>query len=170
MERDCESELSKLNIEQNACIYHFGASVIHGQRSNILRLLIGSVISIPLINNHTAYKVEKALCEIPLPEETELIESLSQAGKLTGNGNGMQYFGAILIRSDLSLEELDAYYSGYRSNEWECLVETQEGQSIEVIDHETLQFSEEIKDSGYYILYSWGSGNSLLEELDIRGH
>ena len=81
-------------------------------------VLIGSVISIPLINNHTAYKVEKALCEIPLPEETELIESLSQAGKLTGNGNGMQYFGAILIRSDLSLEELDAYYSGYRSNEW----------------------------------------------------
>ncbi|MDU7633515.1 MAG: hypothetical protein E7K23_14340, partial [Lachnospiraceae bacterium] len=32
------SKLSKLNIEQNACIYHFGASVIHGQRSNILRL------------------------------------------------------------------------------------------------------------------------------------
>ena len=68
-------------------------------------VLIGGVISIPLINNHTAYKVE-----------------------------------------------------------------TQEGQSIEVIDHETLQFSEEIKDSGYYIVYSWGSGNSLLEELDIRGH
>ena len=40
MERDCESKLSKLNIEQNACIYHFGASVIHGQRSNILRLHI----------------------------------------------------------------------------------------------------------------------------------
>ena len=133
-------------------------------------VLIGSVISIPLINNHTAYKVEKALCEIPLPEETELIESLSQAGKLTGNGNGMQYFGAILIRSDLSLEELDAYYSRYRSNEWECLVKIQEGQSIEGIDHGTLQFAEEIKDRGYYIVYSWGSGNSLLDELDIRGH
>ena len=52
-------------------------------------VLIGSVISIPLINNHTAYKVEKELCEIPLPEETELIESLSQAGKLTGNGNAV---------------------------------------------------------------------------------
>ena len=75
-------------------------------------VLIGGVVSIPLINNHTAYKVEKTLCEIPLPEETELIESLSQAGKLTGNGNG----------------------------------------------------------SGYYIVYSWGSGNSLLDELDIRGH
>ena len=133
-------------------------------------VLIGGVISISFINNNIAYKVEKELCETPLPEKTELIESISRAGKLTGNGNGMQYFGAILIRSDLSLEELDAYYSGYRSNEWECLVETQEGQSIEVIDHETLQFSEEIKDSGYYILYSWGSGNSPLEELDIRGH
>lgn len=133
-------------------------------------VLIGGVISIPLINNHTAYKVEKTLCEIPLPEETELIESLSQAGKLTGNGNGMQYFGAILIRSDLSLEELDAYYSGYRSNEWECLVETQEGQSIDVIDHETLNFGKEINDAGYYIVYSWESENSLLKELDIRGH
>ena len=133
-------------------------------------VLIGSVISIPLINNHTAYKVEKALCEIPLPEETELIESLSQAGELTGNGNGMQYFGAILIKSELSLEELETYYSDYRSNEWEYLVEIQEGQSIKVIEHKALQFSEEIEDSGYYIVYSWGNGNSLLKELDIRGH
>lgn len=133
-------------------------------------ILIGGVISIPLINNHAAYKVEKALCEIPLPKETELIESLSQAGKLTGNGNGMQYFGAILIRSELSLEELEAYYSDYRSNEWEYLVEIQEGQSIEVIDHGGLQFSEEIKGSGYYIIYSWGSGDFLLKELDMRGH
>ena len=133
-------------------------------------VLIGGSLSIPLINNNIAYKVEKALCEIPLPEETELIESLSQAGKLTGNGNGMQYFGAILIRSELSLEELDAYYSDYRSNEWECLVETQERQPIEVIDHGTLQFREEINDAGYYIVYSWESENSLLKELDIRGH
>ena len=36
-----------------------------------------------------------------------LIESLSEAGRLTGNGNGLQYFGAVLIRSELSLEELD---------------------------------------------------------------
>ena len=116
-------------------------------------ILIGGVISLPLINNHTACKVEKALCEIPLPEETELIESLSQAGKLTGNGNGMQYFGAILIRSELSLEELETYYSDYRSNEWEYLVEIQEGQSIKVIEHKALQFSEEIKGSGYYCIF-----------------
>ena len=126
-------------------------------------VLIGGVISISFINNNIAYKVEKELCETPLPEKTELIE-------LTGNGNGMQYFGAILIQSELSLKELDDYYSDHRSNEWEYLVEIQEGQSIDVIDHETLNFGKEINDAGYYIVYSWESENSLLKELDIRGH
>lgn len=46
----------------------------------------------------------------------------------------------------------------------------QEGHSIEGIDHGTLQFAEEINDRGYYIVYSLGSGNSLLDKLDIRGH
>ena len=133
-------------------------------------VLIGGVISISFINNNIAYKVEKELCETPLPEKTELIESISRAGKLTGNGNGMQYFGAILIQSELSLKELDDYYSDHRSNEWEYLVEIQEGQSIDVIDHETLNFGKEINDAGYYIVYSWESENSLLKELDIRGH
>ena len=81
-------------------------------------VLIDGVISISFINNNIAYKVEKELCETPLPEKTELIESISRAGKLTGNGNGMQYFGAILIQSELSLKELDDYYSDHRSNEW----------------------------------------------------
>ena len=133
-------------------------------------VLIGGVISIPLINNHTAYKVEKELCETPLPEKTELIESISRAGKLTGNGNGMQYFGAMLIKSDLPIEELEKYYSGYRNNDWEYLVDIQEGQEIEVVDHGTLQFTKQIDGKGYYIVYSWGDGNSLLSEIDIRGH
>lgn len=58
----------------------------------VVVLIVGS-LSIPLINNHTAYKVEKALCEIPLPEETELIESLSQAGKLTETEMGCNISG-----------------------------------------------------------------------------
>lgn len=132
-------------------------------------LILAIFVSVPVYNNYCAHKVEKVLCETPLPEQTELIEAISQTGKLTGNGNGMQYFGAILIRSELSLEELNTYYSDYRSNEWDYLVEVQEGRSVEVIDHGTLQFSEEIKDSGYYIVYSWGNENSLLKELDIRG-
>ena len=123
----------------------------------LIVLILAAFVSVPVYNNYCAYNVEKMLCETPLPEQTELIEAISKAGKLTGNGNGMQYFGAILIKSELSLEELDAYYSEYRSNGWEY-------------EHGGLQFSEEIKDNSYYIVYSWGSGNSLLRELDIRGH
>ena len=130
-------------------------------------VLIGGVISIPLINNHTAYKVEKELCETPLPEKTELIESISRAGKLTGNGNGMQYFGAILIRSDLSLEELDAYYSGYRSNEWEYLVRYPRRTrrlKWSIIVHCNLR--KQIKSTGIITLCIRGeSGNSLLKEI-----
>lgn len=136
----------------------------------LIVLILAAFVSVPVYNNYCAYNVEKMLCETPLPEQTELIEAISQTGKLTGNGNGMQYFGAILIKSELSLEELDAYYSDYRSSELEYLVEVQKGQSVEMLEHGVLQFSEEINGNSYYIVYSWESGNSLLGELDIRGH
>lgn len=136
----------------------------------IIVLLSFGSLSVLVVNNYTARQVEKNLQELPLPEQTVLVDSISKAGKLTGNGNGMQYFGAVLIKSELSIEELETYYATYRDNEWECIVDVQEGQSIGVIDHEILQFSEKVGDSGYCIVYSWGSGIELFEELDIRGH
>lgn len=133
--------------------------------------LIGVVTSVPLLNNYSAWKVERKLCETPLPERTERIDSVSKAGKLTGNGNGMQYFGAMLIRSELSLEELKSYYAGYANKGWEYLVGRQKGTSVDVIEHGYLQFAENADGDNYYIVYSWGDGiNSLLEEIDLRGH
>ena len=69
------------------------------------------VVGIPLANNHYAEQVEKELRETPLPEKTEIIDSVSQTGKLVGNGNGMQYFGAILLKSKVSLNNLEDYYA-----------------------------------------------------------
>lgn len=40
----------------------------------------------------------------------ELVDSVSVAGKLSGNGNGMQYLGVPLIRSDETLSELATSY------------------------------------------------------------
>ena len=70
----------------------------------VVVLLIGFVVSIPLVNDFSAKRVEKQLLEISLPDHTQMVESLSKAGKLVGNGNGMQYFGAVLIRSEQTLE------------------------------------------------------------------
>ena len=105
-----------------------------------------------------------------MPERTEIIDSVSLAGKLVGNGNSVQYFGAILLKSKLSLNNLEDYYSAYQKNEWSYVVEPQKTQIIEVVEHNRISFSEKVDDEGYYIVYSWGDGPDLLEELDFRGH
>ncbi|MDU1324728.1 MAG: hypothetical protein E6933_05960 [Clostridiales bacterium] len=114
--------------------------------------------------------VEKKLCAAPLPENTQLIDSVSKAGKLTGNGNGMQYLGAILIQSELTMEQLDSYYLHYRENEWEYLVTVQTDRDLSFIELDHLRFSQEVTADGYYIVYSWGKGIELYEMLDMRGH
>jgi hypothetical protein len=66
-------------------------------------LLYGFVV---LKNNAIAKALEQALQTTPLPEDAILLDSVSIAGKLVGNGNGMQYMGSILIATDMSEEEL----------------------------------------------------------------
>ena len=111
------------------------------------------VVIIPLANNHYAKQVEKELRKTPLPEKTKIIDSVSRAGKL-----------------ELSLNNLEDYYSAYQKNEWPYVVEPQKNQIIEVVEHSMISFSEKVGDNGYYIVYSWGDGPDLLEELDFRGH
>ena len=97
---------------------------------SIVSLLLAFMISIPVVNDYTAKKIADDLQNIPMPDYTSYIESIYGAGKYTGNGNGMQYFGCILIRSDLDIEELQNYYSLHVSDEYECVVEEQHGQII----------------------------------------
>jgi len=131
------------------------------------------IVSIPVVNNFIAWSIKKELKDTPLPANTEICETVSKAGKLTGNGNGMQFLGAILIKTQLSLGELNEYYSQYRDSEWSYVVKPQDGAEITVIDRGDLSFSSMYKVSdfdGYYIIYSWGNSNYPLSDLDIRGH
>ncbi len=127
-------------------------------------------ISIPLVNDNVAENTAENLEEIPLPENTQYIEKVSLAGKVVGNGNGMQYFGAILIKSGLTVEELQRYYSGYAENEWECIVERQNKKEISIVEHGFLEFQTNISEDNYYIVYSWGRNDSIFHEFDLRGH
>lgn len=135
-----------------------------------LGMILCFIILIPIVNDYYAYRIEETLCATSLPENTQLIDAVSKAGKLTGNGNGMQYFGAILIQSELTLKQLEDFYSNYRKNEWEYLVANQPSREISVVEHESLHFSENIAGDGYYIVYSWGQGIGVFEMLDMRGH
>lgn len=136
----------------------------------VIILIIGLYILSPFMNNRAAEQVAEDLQSLPLPEKTELVEVQSAAGKLVGNGNGMQYFGAILIKSELSLATLETYYAGYAKEEWECIVEKQDNKTIQVIEHSNLNFETEINSEDFYIVYSWGSNDSIFNEFDLRGH
>ena len=77
----------------------------------IAALLIGVLVSvITASNNRIAAGLKDRLLRCPLPKRSELLDAASVAGKLTGAGNGMQYRGAILVRTLLTEEELLAYY------------------------------------------------------------
>ncbi len=133
----------------------------------LIVLIAGMLVSIPVVNNYSAYAVEKQLCALALPAQTERVESLSQAGKFVGNGNGMQYFGAILIQSELSLDELLIHYQTALPG---AVVNQQTTQQIECIEHGTVSFDTAINGDDYYIVYYFGSGIEPFSELDIRGH
>lgn len=133
-------------------------------------IFLSALIYTPVVNDNTAKETANELLDIPLPDHTEFVETVYKAGKLVGNGNGMQYFGAILIKSELPLEELKEYYLSFSENEWECIVEKQTGTDIKVIEHGRLTFKTDIEGDNYYIVYSWGENDAVFGEWDIRGH
>ena len=133
----------------------------------LIFLVVGFAVSIPLVNNQMAKNAEKQLLELPLPEKTTVADSLWAAGKLTGNGNGMQYFGAMLIKSELTLNELSAHYSQMLPN---AVVKEQTTQSIACIELRELSFPTDVTDGNDYIVYLFTDSGSPLLDLDLRGH
>ncbi len=135
----------------------------------IIVLLLLFAISIPIVNDYSATLIENKLKVIPLPEKSAYIESVSQAGKMVGSGNGMQFFGAILIESELPIDELKRFYSAYSNCGLRLEIEEQASQQIEFIEHSKLSFNHELSQSKkYYIIYAWSSGIEPFCFLDIR--
>ena len=134
----------------------------------IILLVVIFAVSVPFINDFSAKNVENSLLEIALPENTQMVESVSKAGKLVGNGNGMQYFGAMLIKSEQTLEELTAYYADVNA---EIVVKAQTSPEIACLEHAQLSFTAEItEEENYYIVYLFGEGIAPFSQLDLRGH
>lgn len=127
-------------------------------------------ISCPIVNNISARRVIGDIESIPLPQSTQIADQFSRAGKLVGNGNGMQFFGAILIESELSLEDLDQHYSLYRQTPWDYIVKVQGTQTIDVIEHGVFSFETDVSNGQFYIVYSWGNGIPPFKDFDLRGH
>ncbi len=128
------------------------------------------------LNDLIAYDIENDLKNIPLPENTELVDSVSNAGKIIGNGNGMQYYGAIVVSSQLSLEELTEYYTSQNSN---IVIKIQDSNIFfpsprfhSVAEQEIENFDSSKTN---YLIECWDSdsglkGLSSIFGFDLRGH
>lgn len=130
-------------------------------------LLLFFAVVIPIVNNAIALGVENALKDLPLPPDTELVESTSKAGRWVSKGNGMQYFGAVLIKTEMTTEDLLKYYDDY-----DCFLSPQPSSAITAADG-MLTYRHESCGDGYYTVYRWGSVPNWLEDLlntDLRGN
>ena len=131
----------------------------------LLLVLIVLPFVIVIVNDNTAAGVERELVSLPLPEKTVFVESLSKAGKLVGNGNGMQYYGAMLITSQMPLEGLQSYYKQYN-----CDVFIQKTSNIDNLRGNVGFKTDTVPDNAYRVEL-WGESPSwFFAEFDIRGH
>ncbi len=136
-------------------------------------IVVAAVLIIPIalaavttiVNDNTAADLEKRLSEIPLPDGMTCAESFSAAGKIIGNGNGMQYLAVMLITGDVPLESLQNYYAQYN-----CGVIIQETSEIDSY-HGDFCFDKFNPQTANYRVEMWGKAPSwFFAEFDLRGH
>ena len=64
----------------------------------VIAVLVGGYAAIHLTNNRIRDDYLREINAIELPEEWEVLASEAECGKIRGNGNGMQYVVAKLVR------------------------------------------------------------------------
>ena len=146
----------------------------------LLLLSVAFQITVKAVNNNIASKVEEELLSIPLPEDTELADSLSGCGKLISKTNdpGMTYQAAILIKSELSLGKLSDYYFEYHTdyNSIGICKTTHSDARLDIVgSYEFENFKN--TDGKYYVVTCTGERTDCVPELwnrildlDIRAY
>ena len=121
------------------------------------------------INDRVAANFVKDLKQKPLPENTVIVEENAIADRICGNGDGVQYCGVLLLKSELSLDELKEYYqSQFNDNEDYNIVEYKSIDESYLEEVHAFHFNTE-KEDNYYILYAWSNYNSIFTYFDWRG-
>ena len=149
-----------------------------------LAIILSVLILLPVIfyftihftNNHIASLTLNKLEECPLPAGAALEDTLSAAGKFTGNGNGMQYMGAILISGELDIKQVEEHYKN-KLEHFE--IREQSAPVLEFESSKDYSFGEfKNPNLKYFSVINWGSAkdyfskdiSNILIDFDIRGH
>jgi hypothetical protein len=131
-------------------------------------------VFVPIGNNLILKKHTNELKNFKLNADFEILAVDNECGKLIGNGNGMQYFSALLIHSKGDLV--------WENNDWEgvFLIQANDTSFDEFINgYDYSDYCTNIKKKlnevsitkNYYVLYSFY--NAPLESIwndDLRAH
>ena len=104
-------------------------------------------------------------------EGFEILETKSVCGKLNGNGNGMNYFSAVLIKADE--DEVKALVEALETEFEVAKYYLQEDGKIATIhnEHGRLEYETAIEEGEtYYTVYVFESGIKGSNPLDPKGH
>lgn len=150
----------------------------------IVLLVVSPFVMFPILNDISLTKFSYQLDLLPLPENTTQVETVKTCGGLIGNGNHMDYLACLLVKSDSSYEELQAYYSSAKFataktgseaslHGVEAIVLRPDGTHLpeSAMLHVPIDFMKlhSIEDtSKYYIVMIFDSGYSAA--FDLRGH
>ena len=128
-------------------------SILAISAAALIVLAISALILLPgKINNYNLDKyANEVLSSVNLPQKTEMIEYVSGFGNSTGAGDHTDLYVAILLKSELSWEELSETFGRVH------IVETS-GDKTLAMELIGLEFKTNTADSGYYIVESRKSG------------
>ncbi|MBE6806615.1 MAG: hypothetical protein E7527_01185 [Ruminococcaceae bacterium] len=139
----------------------------------VIMLFWGLVL--PVINNAVALGIENDLKEALVNEQhLQVVDSISAAGRFFAFSNDMQYFGAVLVTSDLSEAELEAYFEkSLFYKKYNCSYEKQTSAKISLsktVRNMDLSF-DRFPESTCYMIYRWGQPSEWVRPLlntDLR--
>jgi len=105
-------------------------------------------------------------------ENIELIETKSVYGKLNGNGNGIDFFGAALVTAD-SEESVKALTALLDEKFWaaEYSIQTEKEIKTKYLVHEKLSFDYDFDESDdtYYLVFFF-ENDKRANLMDLKGH
>ena len=106
--------------------------------------------------------------ELRAAKGIEIVETVSDYGKLNGNGNGINYFGAVLVKAE-NPDVLDTLVS--LNKDFDVMnYYKQENREINLNYAEHAHLSFENLSPDYYVVWFYQSSHPHANLLDIKGH
>lgn len=124
------------------------------------------LVGVHVANNIAAKSIESRLVSIGVPPETELIDSAWAVSRFAGAGNGTEYAGSLLLESDLSAADLEAFYESQSPHAQVVMAWGED-----MASHFQFNMNYDLEKPGLYMVFETGHPtSSLLSSADIRGH